>query len=152
MLAPADVEVGDPSIPDSAFWTPVTKLASPAGILAGPEGTGPDAAGATIHLYFSAFGHESGEAIKHDMPEDIPPNFSIGFAAATDPTELSVWPYGPIVDHVEAFTEHHDELDPAAVRTSTGWRLYYIDATRDPGIGQDGPFHLGRLVVLGSGQ
>ncbi len=153
VLSPADVTVGDPTNPTGAFWNPVTRLSSPHPVLAGPDGAGP-VAGATVHLYFAAFGQESAPAIKHDLPSPIPPNVSIGFAAAEpgEPGMLAVWPYGPIYDHVDVFTQHDDELGPAAVRLEAGWRLYYIDATRDPPAGVDGPYLIGRLVVLGSGR
>lgn len=153
VLTPADVTVGDPTIADSAFWNPVVRLASPSAVAAGPDGAG-IGAGATVHLYFSGFGQESGPATKHDQPLVIPPNYSIGFAAApiADPGALSPWPYGPVADDVAVFTEHHDELGPGVVRRTAGWRMYYIDATRGVGVGLDGPYALGRLVVRGSGR
>lgn len=135
VLTPVDVQVGD-GTPGTAFWTPVTRLASPHAILAGPDGA------RTIRLWFSAFGTESPPASRFGETVPIPPNFSIGFAAADPavPGALAVWPYGPVVDRIEAFLDHHDELAPAGLETPSlgGFRLYYIDETR--------------LGVLGSGR
>jgi hypothetical protein len=85
------------------------------------------------------------------MPEVIPPNFSIGFAAAklASPGVLSVWPYGPVADRVDTFLTHLDELGPAAVEAESGvFRLYYVDATHDA----SSTFTFGRLGVFGSGR
>ena len=142
VLAPGDVEVGD-GTPGTAFWTPISKLASPHATLAGPD------AGRAIHLVFSAFGSESAPGAKFGSPEIIPPNFSIGFASAepSDPGALAVWPYGPVADRVESFLTHLDELGPATIETAPGvFRLYYVDARHDA----TPTFTLGRLGVLGS--
>src|SRR5262249_54446468 len=120
--------------PGTAFWTPVTLLTSPAALVAGPD--------RTIHLYFAGLGRESAPGTKFGDPAPIPPNFSIGFAAApvADPGALAAWPYGPVFDEVETFLEHHDELGPGVVEIATGrFRMYYVDAT------------VGRLGVLASG-
>ncbi|MEO8705296.1 MAG: hypothetical protein ABI867_34960 [Kofleriaceae bacterium] len=141
VLGPSDVQVGD-GTPGTAFWTPVTELASPHAALVGPDGA------RTIHLWFSGFGTESADGEKFGMPAPIPPSFSVGFAAAelSDPQVLAVWPYGPVADRVDAFLTHLDELGPAAIETSRGaFRLYYVDATHD-----STGFTLGRLGVLGS--
>jgi hypothetical protein len=134
VLAPADVEVGtlDPGTP---FWLQITRVQSPHAVLAGDA----------IHLFFSAFGQESADASKYGMPEAIPPNFSVGYAGAkaTAPEMLTVWPYGPVFDNVDAFLDHREELGPAVIDAGRDeFLLYYIDAT---------PTQLGRLAVLGSG-
>jgi hypothetical protein len=134
VLAPADIEVGMLD-PGSAFWVQVTRVQSPHAVLAGDA----------IHLFFSAFGQESADASKYGMPEAIPPNFSVGYAGAkaSAPQMLSVWPYGPVFDNVDAFLEHREELSPAVVDAGADqFLMYYIDAT---------PTELGRLGVLGSG-
>jgi hypothetical protein len=142
VLTPAGAQVGD-GTPGTAFWTPITELASPHVALVGPDGA------RTIHLWFSGFGTESADGEKFGMPAPIPANASIGFAAAepATPGVLAVWPYGPVADRVDAFLTHLDELGPAAVEVSPGvFRLYYVDATHDA----TPTFTLGRLGVLGS--
>ncbi|MBA3539795.1 MAG: hypothetical protein H0T79_09215, partial [Deltaproteobacteria bacterium] len=152
VLPPGDAQVGDPLDPTAAFWNPITQLASPHATLAGPQG--PTSAGASIRLWFAGFGQESPPGSKFGQPEPIPPNYSIGFAAAEpgDPSTLAVWPYGPIADRVEVFLSHHDELGPAGVTVGGDrWFLYFVDATHTAPAGALGPFELGRLQVLGSG-
>ncbi len=142
VLRPADVDVGD-GTPGTPFWLGITQLASPHALIAGPDHA--------IHLWFSAFGTESTDATKFGMPLPIPPNFSVGFAAApsADPTALSVWPYGPVVDRVDAFLDHRDELGPGIVdQGDDHYFLYEVDASHDA----TGVFTLGRLEVLGSGR
>ena len=98
-----------------------------------------------IRVFFSAHGRESADASKYGMNEPIPASFSVGYAAAsvTAPDVLTVWPYGPVFDRVEAFLDHREELGPAAIDAGRGAFLkYYIDATKAA---------LGRLGVLGSG-
>jgi hypothetical protein len=139
VLTPATVEVGD-GTPGTAFWTPITELASPHALLAGPEGA------RSVHVWFSGFGVESSPGIEFGMEQVIPPNFSIGFAAADPrtPDALSPWPYGPVADRVDVFLTHLDELAPSVIEPAGGvFRLYFID-----GLGGA----LGRLGVLGSGR
>ena len=142
VLRPAGVVVGD-GTPGTAFWIGITELASPHALVAGPAGA------QTIHLWFAAFGQESPPAQKFGTTTPIPPNFSVGFAAADpgSPSALAVWPYGPVADRIEAFLDHHDELGPAAVDAGDDrFFLYDVDATHD----MSGMFQLGRLEVLGS--
>ena len=134
VLAPADVVVGT-GMPGEPFWVQITRVQSPHAVLAGTA----------IRLFFSALGRESADAAKYGMSEPIPANFSVGFAAApaTAPDMLTVWPYGPVFDRVEAFLEHREELGPAVIDAGDDqFLMYYIDAT---------PAELGRLGVLGSG-
>jgi len=135
VLAPAHVEVGTGEA-GTAFWLQVTRVQSPHAVLAGDG----------IKLFFSAFGQESADASKYGTTEPIPPNFSVGFAAAkaTAPELLTVWPYGPVFDNVDALLEHREELGPASIDAGDDrFFMYYIDAT---------PMQLGRLGVLGSGR
>lgn len=143
VLSPADVQIGD-GTPGTPFWTPVTELASPHALIAGPDGA------TSVHLWFSAFGTESALGTKFGVPEVIPPNYSIGFAAAdpASPGALAVWPYGPVADRIDVFLTHLDELGPAVVEPRRGvFRLYFVDATHDA----MGVVSLGRLGILGSG-
>ena len=134
VLAPADVEVGT-GAPGTPFWVQITHVQSPHAVLAGDA----------IRVFFSAFGRESADASKYGMTEPIPANFSVGYAAAkaTASEMLTVWPYGPVFDRVDAFLEHREELGPAVIDAGADrFFMYYIDAT---------PTTLGRLGVVGSG-
>lgn len=134
VLAPDQIVVGT-GTPGEPFWVQITRVQSPHAVLAGNA----------IRLFFSALGRESADASKYGMNEPIPANHSIGFAAApaTAPEMLTVWPYGPVFDRVEAFLEHREELGPAVIDAGADhFLMYYIDAT---------PTQLGRLGVLGSG-
>jgi len=134
VLTPAQVEVGTGD-PGTAFWLQITRVQSPHAVLASNA----------IHLFFSAFGRESSDASKYGTTEPIPPNFSVGFAAAeaSAPEMLTVWPYGPVFDNIDAFLDHREELAPAVIDAGADqYFMYYIDAT---------PTQLGRLGVLGSG-
>ena len=146
VLTPTDVEVGD-ATPGTAFWTPVLAIHSPHALLAGPPGA------QTIHVWFSAFGTESAPAMQFGVITPIDPNYSVGFAdaAPTSPAALVVWPYGPVVDHVESFLDHHDDFQPGVVGLDDGtWFLYDVDAVPAAAgdVGLDGPFTLGRLEAL----
>lgn len=142
VLAPADAQVGD-GTPGTAFWIDIAQLASPHAVLAEPE--------REVHLFFAGFGRESAAGERFGSPAEIPPNFSIGFAAAplADPGAFTGWPYGPVADRVEVFLEHRDELAPATVERAPGsFRLYFVDATHDA----TPTFTPGRLRALGAGR
>jgi hypothetical protein len=148
VLAPADVEVGD-GTPGTAFWIHVQAVKSPHALLVAPEpGTPP-----TLQLWFSAFGIESAPAMQFGDLDPMPPNYSIGYAAAdpASPATLTVWPYGPVVDRVQAFLDHDDDLQPAALPRADGsWLLYDLDATpaSTSAVGPDGPFTIGRIEIF----
>lgn len=142
VLTPADVQVGD-GTPGTAFWIDITQLASPHAVFADRE--------REVHLFFAGFGRESAAGERFGAPAEIPPSFSVGFAAASlaDPGAFVVWPYGPVADRVEAFLEHRDELGPAVVERAPGsFRLYVVDATHDGAPA----FTPGRLHVLAAGK
>lgn len=137
VLRPADVDVGD-GTPGTAFWLGITRLASPQALLAQGD----------VHLWFSALGTESADATKFGQDVPIPANYSVGFAAAHvgTPGELAVWPYGPVVDRVDAFLEHRDDLGPGVVDAGDDmFFLYEVDGETSTGV-------LGRLQVLASGR
>lgn len=137
VLRPADVDVGTGDH-GTAFWLGITRLASPQPLLVQGD----------IHLWFSARGVESADATKFGQDVPIPPNDSVGFAAAhlASPGDLSVWPYGPVVDRVDAFLEHRDDLGPGVVDAGDDvFFLYEVDGETSTGV-------LGHLQVLSSGR
>jgi hypothetical protein len=144
---------GDVTVPESEtgpFWADVERVTSPFALLS--EGAG----GPSLRLYYSAFGRESGESVQLGEIVDIPPNYSVGYAAGdpTDPASMRPWPYGPIADRVSAFLDHREELSPAVVQLAgdDAYLLYYVEADpTDTAMGADGPFVIGRLGVLGNG-
>jgi len=153
VLTPAEVTIA-PGAPRAPFWASVTALRSPhAAVTIGP-------AGPALRLWFAGFGRESADSRQFGMDVAIPPNYSIGYAAgdASDPGELTPWPYGPVVDRVEAFLDHGHELAPGVVQLvdddgrQPAYLLYTVEATsEDPAVTAAGPFALGRLGVLANG-
>ncbi len=140
--------------PGQPFWTDVVALRSPhAAVTRGPDGP-------SLRLWFSGFGRESADSEQFGMTVPIPPNHSIGYAASIDgdPGAFAPWPYGPVLDRVDAFLEHKEELTPGVLQLVDGdgampaYLLYYIEATADDtAMGPAGPFTVGRLGVLGNG-
>jgi hypothetical protein len=153
VLQPSAVTVA-PTGPTSPFWADVVAVKSPhAAVTSGPDGP-------SLRLWFSAFGRESADSEQFGMTVPIPPNYSIGYARASvdDPLTLVPWPYGPVVDRVDAFLDHKEELGPGVVQlvdgdgAMPGYLLYYTEATADDmAMGPTGPFTIGRLGVLGNG-
>jgi hypothetical protein len=149
VLRPDDITVapGDPGAP---FWDDVERVQSPHAALT------ESADGFSLRIWYSAFGRESADSFQFGEVTPIPPNYSIGYAAAPidDPGALSAWPYGPVVDRVSAFLTHHDELTPgvAQLHGDDAYLLYYVEADPDmDAMGPDGPFVIGRLGVMGNG-
>jgi hypothetical protein len=153
VLEPRDVRVVA-SGPGRPFWEDIERITSPfAALTASP-------AGPSLRLWFSAYGRESGDSLQFGEVVPIPPNHSIGYAAAedNDPTRLRAWPYGPVVDRVSAFLRHHEELAPGVLQLpgargpDDAFLMYYVDAVpADGASGPGGPFVIGRLGVLGNG-
>ncbi|MBZ0234927.1 MAG: hypothetical protein K8M05_21545 [Deltaproteobacteria bacterium] len=145
------VPVTEPTAP---FWTDVVAVKSPhAAVTDGPGGP-------SLRLWFSAFGRESADSEQFGMTVPLPPNYSIGYARASvdDPAALVTWPYGPVVDRVDAFLDHKEELSPGVVQlvdgdgARPGYLLYYVEANADDtAMGPTGPFTIGRVGVLGNG-
>ncbi|MEZ4402549.1 MAG: hypothetical protein R3B06_21175 [Kofleriaceae bacterium] len=152
-LTPAAVTV-PPGAPQAPFWADVVALRSPhAAVTTGPDGP-------SLRLWFSGFGQESADSRQFGMDVAIPPNYSIGYAAAAidAPGALVPWPYGPVVDRVSAFLDHGHELGPAVVQriddagAAPAYFLYSVEgSSSDPMVGPDGPYDLGRLGVLANG-
>ncbi len=153
VLEPREVSV-PVTAPTAPFWTDVVAVRSPhAAVTEGPGGP-------SLRLWFSAFGRESADSEQFGMTVPLPPNFSIGYARASvdDPGSLVTWPYGPVVDRVDAFLEHKEEMSPGVVQlvdgdgARPGYLLYYVEASADDtAMGPGGPFTIGRLGVLGNG-
>jgi hypothetical protein len=125
---PADVFTpGDATLPE--LWRDVNAVGSPFALV---DASGPEP---TVRLWFDAFGAESGDSMQFGMVVPLPPNDSIGYAAAplSDPTAFVAWPYNPVFDRVQAFLDHEAELAPAVVEDPDQpvWFLYYGGTTRD---------------------
>ncbi|HVK71680.1 MAG TPA: hypothetical protein VM734_00105 [Kofleriaceae bacterium] len=153
VLTPARIAVA-PGAPTEPFWADVVAVRSPhAAVTIGPDGP-------SLRLWYSAFGRESAVSKQFGMDVPIPPNFSVGYAVARvdAPAELTPWPYGPVIDRVDAFLSHKEELAPGVVQLVDGdganaaYLMYYVEATaNDNAMGVAGPFTTGRLGVLGNG-
>lgn len=153
VLTPAQATVR-PGAPRAPFWDAVTALRSPhAAVTEGP-------AGPALRLWFAGFGRESADSQQFGMQVALPPNYSIGYAAGDpgDPGALTPWPYGPVVDRVEAFLDHGHELGPGVVQLvdddgpAPAYLLYTVEAsTADAAPTADSPYDLGRLGVLANG-
>jgi hypothetical protein len=153
VLTPADVTIA-PGAPRAPVWADVVRLRSPfAAITSGP-------AGPSLRLWFAGFGRESADSQQFGDDVPIPANHSIGYAAGDvdDPSALVPWRYGPVVDRVDAFLEHREELGPGVVQLvdaagpEPAYLLYYVEATPAAmAVGPAGPFTLGRLGVLANG-
>lgn len=153
VLTPAQVTIA-PGAPRAPFWADVVRLRSPhAAITHGP-------AGPSLRLWFAGFGRESAASRQFGEDVAIPANHSIGYAAGdvADPVALTPWRYGPVVDRVEAFFDHREELGPGVVQlvdddgAEPAYLMYYVEATPAAmAMGAAGPFDLGRLGVLANG-
>lgn len=125
-----------------AFDPPITVLSGAAKVLRAPSAV--HVAGA-VALYYQSGDGTAGIGLATGTPAARLIDQGIGYAAAEAPAPqmLSVWPYGPVFDRIDAFFDHHDELGPAEVDAGDDrFLLYYIDAQGT---------QLGRLGVLGSG-
>ena len=157
VLTPSQATIR-PSSREAPFWDDIAALRSPMALVT--DGPG----GPSLRLWFSGFGRESADSFQFGQVKPIPPNHSIGYAATAPGTldRLVPWPYGPVVDRVEAFLKHREELGPGVMRLGgvgpdgTGgddaYLLYYVEA--EPAMdamGAAGPFVIGRLGVLGNG-
>lgn len=146
-------DVLDPPGPGPApqFWVDIDAVRSPhAALTAGP-------AGPSLRLWFSAFGRESGDSYQFGEVLPIPPNYSIGYAAAdlAAPSALTIWSFNPVLDRVEVFLDHRSELSPSVVQVTDtdgtprgGYLMYFLDALTDEA---RGPVDVGRLGVAGNG-
>lgn len=112
------------------LWRNVTRVRSPYVILA------EDYQGEPLYrLYYSARGYESPEASSFGTIEQIPSNYSIGYAASLDGEVFEVYPYNPILDRIfpNTFVNHASELAPAVFALPDRYLLFYAAADRDLG-------------------
>ena len=84
-------------------------------------------------MWFGAFGEESGEGSSFGQVEQIPPNYSIGYAGSQDGLLWEVWPYSPVFDRVvpNTFLNHASELGPFVFLWDGKYVLFYEGADRD---------------------
>jgi hypothetical protein len=109
---------------DPVLWRDVTRIGQPwARVL-------PDANGEpVVGLYFSAFGMESAAALEFDQLKQVPPNFSVGFAAAyASDLVFTPYPMNPVMDRVVEFLTHESEIGPTVVATDGGHLMYFVRA------------------------
>ncbi|HEY3360208.1 MAG TPA: hypothetical protein VGQ83_43555 [Polyangia bacterium] len=117
VLMPADFT-------DPVLWREVSRVGQPFARLTR------DAAGnAVVGLYVAAFGMESAAAIEFDQLKQVPPNYSIGYAAAmAADLEFHVFPLNPVMDRVVEFLTHDSELEPTVVPRGSGYLMYFTRA------------------------
>lgn len=153
VMTPADV-VDPPTMdPSSQFWVEIASVRSPFAAITTSAAGEP-----SLRMWFSAFGRESGDSVQFGEIIPIDPNYSLGYAASsTDaPDALTVWPFNPILDDVNAFLDHRSEMSPALVQVASpdgiagdGYLLYYLDVEAETDLG---PFVVNRLRVAGNGE
>lgn len=149
-------DVRDPPVdqrPGAQFWVDIEALRSPQALLT----TGPDGR-PSLRVWFAGWGRESGDSYQFGEIIPIPPTYSIGYAAALDPSapgELIPWSFNPVLDRVQVFLEHRSELTPAVVQVTDadgaprgGYLMYYLDAITDAARAAVQP---GRIGVAGNG-
>jgi hypothetical protein len=121
---------------DPVLWREVERVGSPAALVEAGVLEEP-----TVHLWFDAYGKESGPSVQFGEVVEMPPNDSIGFASTrlAAPLELRSYPFNPVFDRIVAFLAHRAELAPSVVRVPGERRylLYYSGASGD-GQEQDG--------------
>ena len=116
------------------LWRNVTRVRSPYLLL------DRDFDGEPLYrLYFSARGFESPQASSFGTVDQIPSNYSIGYAASLDGLAFEVYPYNPIFDRIypNTFVNHASELAPAVLRVGEETLLFYATADRDLGAGEN---------------
>jgi hypothetical protein len=132
---PADAEsrhrvLGLDQVESELLWRNVTRLRSPCVVL------DEDFEGRPLfRLYFSARGFESPQASSFGTVDQIPSNYSIGYAASSDGLDFEAYPYNPIFDRIypNTFVNHASELAPAVLRRGDETLLFYSAADRELG-------------------
>ena len=93
-----------------------------------------DSAGAWVfRMWFAAYGYESPEATSFGTTEQIPANYSIGYAGSPDGYTWEVWPFNPVFDRIypNTFVNHASELSPHVLRYRGKYYMYYCGADRE---------------------
>lgn len=123
VLTPGDVT-------HELLWRNVTRVRSPVARVV-EDGLGIP----RFELLFSARGFESPEASSFGTVEQIPSNYSIGYAASADGETFEVYPFNPVFDRVvpNTFVNHSSELAPALVVYDGRTLLFFAGADRDLG-------------------
>jgi hypothetical protein len=111
-------------VSDPQLWRNVSRVGSPSALVVTGSLGEP-----TVYLWFDAFGAESGDSVQFGEVVPLPPNDSVGFAAApfAAPNIFSPYPYNPVFDRVVVFLEHRAERAPSVIAAPGGreWLLYY---------------------------
>jgi hypothetical protein len=112
------------AVTDPLLWREASRVRQPCARLMR------DAAGEpVVGLLFAAFGMESGTATEFGQPRQVPPNYSIGYAAAfASDFGFHVYPFNPVMDRVVEFLSHESELDPTVVPLADGYLMYFVRA------------------------
>ena len=86
-----------------------------------------------FRMWFSAWGYESPEATSFGTVEQIPANYSIGYAGSPDGFLWEVWPFNPVFDRIypNTFVNHASEISPYVIRFGTDYYMYYGGADRE---------------------
>lgn len=117
-------------VTDPEMWRAVQLVGSPSALIeTSPLGE------PAVHLWFDAFGKESGPSIQFGQVVELPANDSIGEAGAllSRPTELRTYAYNPVFDRIIAFLEHRAELAPTVVKVpgEDRYLMYFSGGSAD---------------------
>jgi hypothetical protein len=91
-----------------------------------------DDRGAPLYrLWFHGHGQAAATAVVFGATQEIPPSYSVGYAAGGSLGGLVVYPFEPVFTRIELFLNYDSELSPAEVPSPTGTEdlLYYEAAS-----------------------
>ncbi len=86
-----------------------------------------------FRMWFSAWGYESPLATSFGTVEQIPPNYSIGYAGSPNGIDWEIWPFNPVFDRIypNTFVNHASELSPYVLNFNGDYFMYYCGADRE---------------------
>jgi hypothetical protein len=86
-----------------------------------------------FRMWFSAWGYESPMATSFGTTEQIPANYSIGYAGSADGTQWEIWPFNPVFDRIypNTFVNHASEVSPFVLPFGGVYYMYYCGADRE---------------------
>jgi hypothetical protein len=86
-----------------------------------------------FRMWFSAWGYESPMATSFGTTEQIPANYSVGYAGSPDGQTWEVWPFNPVFDRIlpNTFVNHASEVSPFVMRHGDSYYMYYCGVDRD---------------------